>query len=139
MIQPIAAWREAHAVPVLSFESILGYLFVPITWAQGIHASEAALTGTLLGKQVIATEFVAYLSLSDLIEQNRISHRAAQIATYSLCGFANLPSIAIQIGGLSALAPERRADFATLGLRAMTAGALACWMTGAVAGLFIAP
>jgi concentrative nucleoside transporter, CNT family len=60
------------------------------------------------------------------------------IAIYALCGFANLPSIAIQIGGLGAMAPERRGDLARLGLRAMTAGALACWMTGAVAGIFIA-
>jgi CNT family concentrative nucleoside transporter len=66
-----------------------------------------------------------------------MSPRSCQIATYALCGFANLPSIAIQIGGLSALAPERRADFASLGPRAMIAGALACWTTGAIAGVFI--
>lgn len=137
MVEPVARWREANGIPVLSFESILGYLFVPITWCQGVPSPDVAVAGTLLGKQVIATEFVAYLSLSELIESGGISSRAAQIATYSLCGFANLPSIAIQIGGLSALAPERRADFASLGLRAMIAGALACWMTGAVAGIFI--
>jgi CNT family concentrative nucleoside transporter len=66
-----------------------------------------------------------------------ISSRGAQIATFALCGFANLPSIAIQIGGLSALAPERRSDFAAIGPRAMVAGALACWMTGAVASMFL--
>ncbi len=137
MLEPIARWREAHGVPILSFETILGYIFMPITWCQGVPTADAAATGALLGKQVIATEFVAYLSLSDLINANAISPRAAQISAYSLCGFANLPSIAIQIGGLSALAPERRADFASLGLRAMIAGALACWMTGAVAGIFI--
>ncbi|MBL8745420.1 MAG: NupC/NupG family nucleoside CNT transporter [Phycisphaerae bacterium] len=139
MLEPIARWREAHGIPVLSFESILGYIFMPITWCQGVPAADCAAVGALLGKQVIATEFVAYLSLSDHISAGTISSRAAQIATYSLCGFANLPSIAIQIGGLSALAPERRADFASLGLRAMTAGALACWMTGTIAGIFIQP
>lgn len=66
-----------------------------------------------------------------------MSPRACQIATYALCGFANIPSIAIQIGGLSAIAPERRSDLARLGPRAMVAGALACWMTGAIAGIFI--
>jgi nucleoside permease NupC len=63
--------------------------------------------------------------------------RSCQIATYALCGFANLPSIAIQIGGLSAMAPSRRSDFASIAPRAMVAGACACWMTGAVAGLFL--
>jgi CNT family concentrative nucleoside transporter len=137
VLEPVAKWRAAYGIPVLSFESILGYLFIPITWCQGVPSADCATSGTLLGTQVIATEFVAYLSLSDHINNGTISPRAAQIATYSLCGFANLPSIAIQIGGLSALAPERRADFASLGLRAMIAGALACWMTGAVAGMFI--
>lgn len=136
--EPVAAWREARGIPVLSFESILGLIFVPIAWCQGVPWADCPAYGTLLGKQIIATEFVAYLSLAEHIEHGTLSSRAVQIATYSLCGFANLPSIAIQIGGLSALAPEKRADLASLGLRAMTAGALACWMTGAVAGIFIA-
>jgi CNT family concentrative nucleoside transporter len=86
---------------------------------------------------VIATEFVAYVDLANSVKSGSISLRGSQIATYALCGFANLPSIAIQIGGLSAMAPNRRSDFAQLGLRGMIAGALACWMTGAVAGLFL--
>ena len=90
-----------------------------------------------LSLQLIATEFVTYVDLSTSLRDGTISSRAAQIATYALCGFANLPSIAIQIDGLSALAPNRRSDFAALGLRAMVARALACWMTGAVASLFI--
>jgi CNT family concentrative nucleoside transporter len=103
----------------------------------GVGSDDARKMGTLMGEQIIATEFVAYVDLSTSLRDGTISSRAAQIATYALCGFANLPSIAIQIGGLSAMAPNRRSDFAALGLRAMVAGALACWMTGAVASLFI--
>jgi CNT family concentrative nucleoside transporter len=90
-----------------------------------------------MGQQVIATEFVAYIDLAAQVKAQTISPRAETIATYALCGFANLPSIAIQIGGLSAMAPSRRSDFAKIGLRAMVAGALACWMTGAIAGVFL--
>jgi CNT family concentrative nucleoside transporter len=86
---------------------------------------------------VIATEFVAYADLATQVKAQTISPRAQTISTYALCGFANLASIAIQIGGLGAMAPERRSDIAAIGLRAMTAGALACWMTGAIAGVFV--
>jgi len=90
-----------------------------------------------MGQAVVATEFVAYLDLASMIKSGEISSRASTIAIYALCGFANLPSIAIQIGGLGAMAPERRSEIAALGLRAMTAGALACWLTGAIAGIFL--
>lgn len=133
----VAAWRADHGIPVLTFQNILGYVFTPIAWVMGIPWSETRTFGSLLGTQVIATEFVAYLDLANHIKSGTLSPRSCQIATYSLCGFANLPSIAIQIGGLSAMAPTRRADFATIAPRAMVAGALACWQTGAVAGLFI--
>jgi CNT family concentrative nucleoside transporter len=134
---PVAEWRAAHGIAPFSLQSFLGYLFTPLAWTMGVPRGDCGFFGSLLGQQLIATEFVAYLKLGDAIQHGGISPRAAQIATYSLCGFANFPSIAIQIGGLSAIAPERRADFATLGLRAMTAGALACWMNGAIASLFI--
>jgi CNT family concentrative nucleoside transporter len=91
-----------------------------------------------MGTQVIATEFVAYVDLAQMVKDGSIAGRGATIATFALCGFANLPSIAIQIGGLGAMAPERRSDFARIGFRAMCAGALACWMTGAMAGV-VAP
>ena len=83
-------------------------------------------------------EFIAYLDLARHVRDHTMSPRACEIATYALCGFANVPSIAIQIGGLSAIAPDRRPDFVRIGPRAMVAGALACWMTGCLAGLFIA-
>ncbi|MCC6319911.1 MAG: NupC/NupG family nucleoside CNT transporter [Phycisphaerales bacterium] len=133
----IASWREANNIPVLSFQYLLGVLFKPLVWTFGVPWGDCGFFGSLLGQQLIATEFVAYASLGRAIESGEISPRAAQMATYALCGFANFPSIAIQIGGLSALAPERRSDFASIGLRAMTAGALACWMTACIAGLFI--
>lgn len=134
---PVAAWRESAGLPVLSFQVILGWIFTPVAWAMGVPRADAGLFGSLMGQQVIVTEFVAYMSLGEAIRQGTISPRAAQMATYTLCGFANFPSIAIQIGGLSAIAPEKRSEFASLGLRAMTAGAFACWMTGGIAGLFI--
>ena len=132
----VAEWRASHALPVFTFQNLLGWLFTPLAWCLGTGA-DAQKVGSLMGQQIICTEFVAYVDLAAAVKAGAISTRTQNIATYALCGFANLPSIAIQIGGLSALAPERRGDFAQLGLRAMIAGALACWMTGAVASLFL--
>ncbi len=134
--EPIAAWRGEYSIPLFTFQNLLGYIFTPLAWCLGV-GSDAHTVGSLMGQQVIATEFVAYMDLSRIIQDGGIAPRSAAIATFALCGFANLPSIAIQIGGLSAMAPNRRADFAQIGFRAMVAGALACWMTGAVAGVFI--
>lgn len=133
---PIASWRAQLGLPVLSFQNILGFILQPLAWLMGA-GSDAHKVGGLMGEAVVATEFVAYLDLAKMMEAGEISRRASTIGIYALCGFANLPSIAIQIGGLGAMAPERRSDLAKLGLRAMTAGALACWMTGAVAGVFL--
>jgi CNT family concentrative nucleoside transporter len=128
--------RERWGIPVLSFQNILGMVLKPVAWCMGAGVDSAAL-GSLMGQQVIATEFVAYADLARMKAEQGISPRGAQIATFALCGFANLPSIAIQVGGLSALAPERRSDFAAIGPRAMVAGALACWTTGAVASVVL--
>ena len=104
----------------------------------GIEWKDAFSMGGLLGEKLILTEFVAYLDLGTLKHSGAISERSAQIGAYALCGFANFASIAIQIGGLSVLAPERRKEFARLALRAMLGGALATQMTASIAGLFIA-
>jgi len=133
---PIASWRAELGLPVLSLQNILGACLQPLAWLMGAGA-DSHRVGTLMGESVVATEFVAYLDLSKMIAAGEISQRASTIAIYALCGFANLPSIAIQIGGLGAMAPERRGDIAKLGLRAMVAGALACWLTGAVAGVVL--
>jgi len=132
----VADWRAARGLPVFTFQNLLGYVFTPLAWCIGTGA-DAQKVGSLMGQQVICTEFVAYADLAKAVQEGSISARGQNIATYALCGFANLPSIAIQIGGLSAMAPSRRGDFASIGLRAMVAGALACWMTGAIAGLFL--
>jgi CNT family concentrative nucleoside transporter len=123
-------------LPQLTLENILGLLLQPIAWTMGC-GSDSRAVASLLGQQVIATEFIAYANLARLQAEGGITPRGAHIATFALCGFANLPSIAIQIGGLSALAPERRSDFARLAPRAMIAGALACWQTAAIASLFL--
>ncbi len=134
----VRAWREARGIPPLSLQNLLGWLLMPVAWTMGVAWGDCATFGALLGEKLIATEFIAYLSLADHMRDGKeIGERSAVIATYALCGFANLPSIAIQIGGLTALAPNRRSDFASLGLRAMIGGALASWMTATIAGVFL--
>lgn len=125
----------------LSIETILGQLFTPLAWLMGIEWRDSAAIGSLMGQKIVLTEFIAYMRLGEQIHAEGgagLSSRSAQIAAYALCGFANLASIAIQIGGLSVIAPSRRADFVTLGFKAMIGGALASWMTASIAGLFIA-
>ena len=124
----------------LSLQSMLGWLFTPLAWVMGVSWSDCPQFGSLLGEKLALTEFFAYKSLGDMVhaEQPVISGRTALIATYALCGFANFPSIGIQIGGLTAIAPGKRHEYVTLGLKAMIGGALASWMTASIAGLFIA-
>lgn len=121
----------------ISLTGLLGVAFSPIAALLGIERGDVRQVGELLGTAMVATEFLAYDSLRAMIVANEISPRSAAIATYALCGFANFPSIAIQIGGLTAIAPERRSDFSRIGLRAMFGGALTCWMTGCIASIFI--
>jgi CNT family concentrative nucleoside transporter len=116
----------------------LGYLFSPIAWLMGIETRDCPRAGEILGLKTMANEFIAYQRLAEWMEkgdQAPISERTHVILTYALCGFANFGSIGIAMGGIGALAPERRADLARLGLRAMIGGALACFMTGCVAGV----
>jgi CNT family concentrative nucleoside transporter len=136
---PIADWRAANGVAPFSVQMVLGYLFTPLAFLMGVPWEDCQFFGSLLGQKVVVTELVAYGALGEVTQmaEPTISARTAAIAAYALCGFANLPSIGIQIGGIAALAPERRADLARLGLRAMIAGALASWCTACVAGLFI--
>ncbi|MFH1748044.1 MAG: nucleoside transporter C-terminal domain-containing protein [Planctomycetota bacterium] len=138
--KPVADWRIECGIPPLSLQQLLGWLFKPLAWIMSIPWEECTSFGTLLGEKLIATEFVAYSSLTRIMHGSdpQLSARSAQIAAYALCGFANFPSIAIQIGGLSGIAPSRRADFATLGLKTMLGGAMASWMTACIASLFMA-
>jgi CNT family concentrative nucleoside transporter len=114
---------------------LFGWIFSPLAWLMGVPWKDCIEFGNLLGTKISINEFVAYVNLSDLIKSGGMSERAQIIATYALCGFANFSSIAIQIGGIGGMAPERRGDLARLGLRAMFGGALASWMTAAIAGM----
>jgi CNT family concentrative nucleoside transporter len=137
-ITPVHAWLAEHGINSgLSLQVILGALFAPLAWTMGIPWADAPTLGGLLGEKLILTEFVAYTDLAAAKHAGTITPRTAQIGAYALCGFANFASIAIQIGGLSVLAPNRRKDFAQLALRAMLGGALATQMTASIAGLFI--
>lgn len=124
-------------LPQLSLEWILSYLMAPIAWLMGVPLADCSQVGVLLGKKTILNEFIAYLDLKMLIENRLISERAIIIATYALCGFSNIGSIAIQIGGIGAIAPSRQPDLARLGVRAMIAGSIACFMTACVAGMLL--
>lgn len=121
----------------LSLELILSYLLAPVAWLMGVPWVDCGQVGILLGKKTILNEFIAYLDLQPLIEEEVISERAIVIATYALCGFANIGSIGIQIGGIGGIAPERRGDLAKLAVRAMIGGTIACFMTASIAGMLI--
>ena len=123
-----------------SLSAALGYLFAPFAWLMGIEAKDCLLAGELLGKKMVANEFVSYVQLSQWIQPGsgvELSQRSVIILTYALCGFANFSSIGIQIGGIGGIAPERRRDLARLGFRAMLGGSLACFMTACVAGILL--
>jgi concentrative nucleoside transporter, CNT family len=122
----------------LTLEMLLGWLLAPLAWLMGVEWADATTVGSLLGIKTALNEFVAYLQLSTLLgPDSTLSPRSVIIATYALCGFANFSSIAIQIGGIGGIAPERRGDLAKLGLRAMVGGTLAAFMTATIAGILI--
>ena len=126
-------------IPSLSLEWIFSYLMFPVAWLMGIPQADCQNIAILLGKKLIFNEFIAYLDLQQLIsgEVPVISERAKVIATYALCGFSNLGAVGIQIGGISAIAPERQSDLAQLSIKALAAGSIACFMTACVAGILI--
>ena len=119
----------------LSLNQIFGYVFSPIAYFMGVSTEDVFKVGQLLGTKVSINEFVAYLDMTAL--KGEISARSFTICTYALCGFANFSSIAIQIGGIGSIAPDRKKDLARLGFRAMAGGALASWLTATIAGILI--
>jgi len=119
----------------LQLETLLGYLFGPLALVMGVPAKDALVVGNLLGTRTVLNEVIAYSQLGPL--KASLDPRSFTIATYALCGFANFSSIGIQIGGIGALAPERRNDLARLGLRALLAGTFANFMTACIAGLLL--
>jgi concentrative nucleoside transporter, CNT family len=112
---------------------LLGYVLAPIAWIIGVPWADATSVGALIGTKVVLNEFIAYGDLAKV--QGGLSDTSVIIATYALCGFANFSSIAIQIGGIGSLAPERRADLARFGLKAVLGGSLATFMTATIAGV----
>lgn len=132
---PIGWIGQQFGVEGLSLQVILGYVLAPIAWVIGVPWAEATQVGSLIGQKIVLNEFVAYLDLSNQIAAGALSDQAVLIATYALCGFANFSSIAIQIGGIGGIAPERRADLARFGLRAVLGGSLATFMTATIAGV----
>ena len=119
--------------------TIFGYLLAPIAWVIGVPWQDATTVGSLIGQKIVINEFVAYLQLAEIVngrvEGVELTEKGRLIATYALCGFANFSSIAIQIGGIGGLAPERRQDLARFGLRAVLGGTLATFMTATIAGV----
>jgi CNT family concentrative nucleoside transporter len=121
----------------VSLELLFGLVFQFIAYGIGVPWHDALNVGSLMGIKLVVNEFVAYLKMADAISAHQLSEKSIVIATYALCGFANFSSIAIQIGGISPLAENRRSDIARLGLLAVLGGTIATWMTACIAGLFV--
>lgn len=129
-------WLGMHHIPFPSkLDSILGVIFAPIAWLIGIPWHDARIVGNLLGTRTVINEVIAYSMLG--AQKATLDFRSFTIATFALCGFANLSSIGIQIGGIGALAPNRRNDLARLGLRAMLAGTMANLMSASIVGILL--
>ena len=120
-----------------SFEEISGYLFTPFAFLMGVPWEDCFKVGELLGIKVVFNEFISYQKMQGMIESGALQPRSVAIATYALCSFANFGSIAILIGGIGSIAPERKKEVARLSLKALVAGVLASFMTAAIAGLLL--
>jgi len=132
MLGGIGGWFGFQS---LSLQWILGHLFAPVAWLAGIPTAEIQAGGTLIGQKIVLNEFVAYLELATI--QDTMSDKARAVATVALCGFANLSSIAILLGGLGGIAPTRRQEIARLGIKAVAAATLANLTSAAITGIFV--
>ena len=138
MVNGVLGW--VHTLPAMgwlpmSLQKIFGVLFAPIAWLMGVSWKDCTAIGNLLGTRLVLNEFVAFLELAPLKAQ--LDPKSFTIATYALCGFANFSSIAIQIGGIGALAPSRKSDLARLGLKAVAVGSMANYMSACIAGMLV--
>jgi CNT family concentrative nucleoside transporter len=131
------AWAHGHIPFPHSLGNALGTLCSPIAWLIGIPWQDARLVGNLLGTRAVLNEFIAYSQLGALARDHAISTRTLAIATFALCGFANIGSVGMQIGGIGALIPNRRNDLARLGLRAMLAGTMANLMSASIVSMLL--
>jgi len=118
-----------------TLDTLLGWVFAPVALLIGIPLEDVLATGGLMGIKIVSTEFIAYLGLLELIEQQAIDPKTIAMATFALCGFANFASIAIQIGGIGGLAPNRKAELAEFGIKAVIAGSIVNLMNAAIAGI----
>jgi CNT family concentrative nucleoside transporter len=140
LLNALIVWFGATVLDEpLSLEIILGWIFSPLAWAIGVPMEDVQKVGGLLGSKTVYTELYAYNDMSVMLKHDPhwLTERGRLLASYALCGFANLASIGIQIGGYSALAPERRKDLSKLAFRAMVAGMLATCLVAAVTGIFL--
>ena len=136
-VQHVCGW---FGRPDIGFETLLGWAFAPLAWVMGVPAQDCVVVGKLMGQKTFFNEFVAYSSLAQHAASDSVhplAYRSYVIATYALCGFSNFLSIGIQIGGIGALAPERKQDLARLGMRALVGGSIACFMTATIAGMLV--
>lgn len=141
LLNALIIWPQQSlgiAAPV-TLQQFLGWINAPFAWIIGVPWKDCAFIGQVLGERVVLNEFIGYLSLAEHLKSNpgALDPRSVTLASYALCGFANFSSVAIQIGGIGALAPERRHDLARLGLRAMVGGLLACYLTATVVGVIL--
>jgi concentrative nucleoside transporter, CNT family len=141
LLNGLIVWPQ-HAFGVaapLTIQQMLGWVNAPFAWLMGVPWNDCPFIGQILGERIVLNEFVGYLDLSNFVKTHpgAVDPRSVTLASYALCGFANFSSIAIQIGGIGALAPERRHDLARLGFRAMVAGLLACYVMTTVVGIMI--
>jgi CNT family concentrative nucleoside transporter len=123
--------------PELSFQGALGFVMTPFAILMGIPAQDVSQVGSLLGLKTIINEFVAYHALGEMVEAGSLQPRSVVIASYALCGFANFGSLAIMLGGIEGIAPQRRHEVARLGLRSIVSGSLATFMTACIVGMLL--
>jgi CNT family concentrative nucleoside transporter len=121
----------------VTLQNVFGYLNAPFAWLMGVSWQDSFKVGQILGERIVLNEFVGYLHLTSNAKDLGLEPRSFMIATYALCGFANFSSIAIQVGGIGSLAPERRSEMAKVGFRAMIGGLLAAYMTASLAGFLL--
>ncbi|MBE4592523.1 transporter [Vibrio navarrensis] len=135
LLNGILGWIGSWFGISLSFELILGYLFAPVAWLLGIPWQEAITAGSLIGNKIVVNEFVAFIQLMEVKQQ--LSAHSQAIVTFALCGFANISTMAMLIGGLGSLVPEKRTFISTYGFRAIAAGVLANLMSASIAGVIL--
>jgi len=133
----LGALGGALGWPGLTLQQLLGYALAPVALLMGVAPSEATTVGSLLGMKTVLNEFIAYEQLAGGMAAGALSPRSAMIASYALCGFANFGSLAILLGGLGGMAPERRPDIAQLGLRSIVSGSLTTFMNACIAGVLL--